>query len=108
MDMNFYWPNSINRVFYHMGNTCRIVDEKMLEMPDERCQKDSWHYKLRAGKSIDFDCGFDAKQLRYGDANWYEDNAEFGEYEMQLIYITELNDTICSEKVRFWYLEKLE
>jgi len=106
MDMYPFMPNSVYRSFYHKGNPCRIVDENILLMPDERGSKDNWHYKLRPGKSIDLDCSFDAKKLRYGNAVWDEDNTEFGEYEMQLVLITELNDTIRSEKARFWYLEK--
>ena len=92
-----------------MDSKCKINDEYMLHMPDQRDFISKYsYYKLRPGKSIDFDCGIDAKKLRYGDAKWDEDNSEFGKYEMQLVYITELKDTIRSEKVSFWYLEKDE
>lgn len=109
MDWNFMWPNSVSRTFYHMDEKCKLNKGSMLEMPDQRTFRSKYsRYMLRSGKSIAFCCEFDAKNLRCSGSNWDEDNNVFGEYEMQLVYITESNDTIYSDKIKFWYLEKDE
>lgn len=33
-------------------------------------------------------------------------NEDYGEYEIQGIFVTEFNDTIRSEVKKIWYLEK--
>lgn len=33
-------------------------------------------------------------------------NEDYGEYEIQGVYVTEFNDTIRSEVKKIWYLEK--
>ena len=114
MDGGVARPNAFHRTFYYGNEKCQVMED--LIMHNEQCLS---HYLLRSGKYLTFEHSLDMNRLLCPgvkfplDAYYIETarnwrNTEFGEYQMELCYITEFQDTIRSNKVTFWYLEKSE
>ena len=112
MDGGVTRPNSFHRTFYYGNEKCRVMED--LIMHNEQSIS---HYLLRSGKCLTFEHSLDLNRLLCPgvnlplDADYIETarnwrNTEYGEYQMELYYITEFQDTIRSNKVTFWYLEK--
>lgn len=112
MDGGVASPNAFLRTFYHGNGKCGVMEDFI--MPNEHRLSD---YLLRSGKRLTFEHSLDVNRLlcpgvmfpldadSMGTArNWR--NTEYGEYQMELCYITEFQDTIRSNKVTFWYLEE--
>jgi len=112
MDGGVASPNAFLRTFYYGNGKCGVMEDSI--MHNEHRLSD---YLLRSGKHLTFEHSLDVNRLLCPgimlplDADYMETarnwrNTEYGEYQMELYYITELQDTIRSNEVTFWYLEK--
>lgn len=88
--------NSFLRTFYHNNEKCRVSMD--LKLANEHRYS---NYLLRPRKCMTFECPLDLTRLIYPGTN----DIEYGEYQMDMYYITDFQDTIRSNKVTFWYLE---
>lgn len=114
MDGGVTCPNSFHRTFYYGNEKCRVMEDLIMHN-EHRIS----HYLLRSGKCLTLEHSLDMNRLLCPsvklpfDADYIETarnwrNTEYGEYQMELCYITESQDTIRSNIVTFWYLEKRE
>lgn len=103
MDFGVADPNSFIRSFYYDNEQCIIEIEPIIrnDLLLKYC-----NYLLRSGKSMVFKFPIDLKRIRCKkEAIFDTEHNKFGEYQVQLFYITEHGDTICSNKVNFWFLD---
>lgn len=114
MDGGGAMPNAFHRTFYYGNEKCRVMEDCIM-----RNEHRLSHYLLRSGKCLTSEHLLDVNRLLCPgvrlplDADYIETarnwrNTEYGEYQMELCYITEFQDTIRSNKVKFWYFEKRE
>lgn len=88
--------NSFLRTFYYNNEKCRVSMD--LKLYDEQRYS---NYLLRPQKCLTFECPLDLTRLISPSTN----STEYGEYHMDMYYITDFQDTIRSNKVTFWYFE---
>ena len=113
MDGGVAMPNAFLRTFYYCNEKCRVMEDFVMHSEGYKYH----NYLLRPGKCMTFIHGLDVNRLLPPDVklpldadymetarNWR--NTDYGEYQMELCYITEFQDTIRSNKVTFWYLEE--
>lgn len=103
MDGGIATPNSFLRTFFHNNEECRVREDLLMrnDINPKYC-----NYLLRSGKSMVFEEPFDLKRLICKGTKFDTENHNYGEYQVQLSYITIFGDTICSNIVNLWYVEK--
>ena len=104
MDGGVAIPNAFLRTFYHGNEKCEVKEDFIMHNEHRYS-----NYLLRPNKCLTFKHSFDVKRVCSSGTNSKNmDGTEYGEYQMDLYYITEFQDTIRSNRVTFWYLEKNE
>lgn len=106
-DWGIYKPNSIYRAFFHNDEKCKVINGDEYVMHDERDLKFEQHF-LHPGQSFYYRFDENIHNINSDKSNRITENNEYGEYKFQVIFITELYDTIQSDYTSFWYLEKYE
>ena len=109
---NFYKWEPMKNQFYlnvtYYGETC-IPDAMMFDK-----KKYEYNKILRSQEILKYTKSFTTPRYIYNPARMefvsedekFYDNRNYGEYEIQGVYVTEFNDTIRSEVRKIWYLEK--
>ena len=102
MDGGVAIPNAFLRTFYYGNEKCGVKEDFIMHNEHR-----IGNCILRPKKHMKFEYSFDVKRLYRPEMEWVNNNSmEYGEYQMELYYITEFQDTIRSNRVSFWYFEK--
>lgn len=102
MDSGIASPNSFLRLFFHNNEKCSVKEELIMhnDIMPQYC-----NFLLYPQKSMTLKRPFNIERIYNEEKRNEEKNNQYGEYQVQMSYITEFNDTILSNKIKFWYLK---
>lgn len=103
MDDGIARPNSFLRTFFYDKEPCRVRENLVMsnDINPNYC-----NYLLYPGDSMVFEETFDLKRLICKESNFDVDNFNYGEYQVQLFYITSFSDTVMSNIIDLRYIEQ--